>query len=459
MARITSKTLCAVALLCCAPGGTSFILHQAVPVGSLRREYSRQKARKHHHDSISYAGTTRHASKSSDTGTSNVASTPGWHRRVLKSVFRRPLEMKVDAEVSEQLIGVFNAPEDFITANFESKSLLDLSPLEPTLLPNSRSDSLWGVPKDLSLEVEGPSKSSKQTKRASSSNKDGTKIASSEPGGSPGTRVARVWYQNIITDLLDRWSKGSHVNLKVKCEPTPMSLFRGHIRCDACVDFDRIIFGAIRVSGGRLEAHRLAVNLWSFTPDTIPAAPPRFPNQFDFVASNITFTQEDLFESRCIRNGLSNLLRRILKQAGVSSSTVSINSIEILPTNKIAIRGEATTLFGASVPFQVRSGLSTSGRGHILTFPGLEMALGTSTVSFFVPVLPPVTLDLGHNAQLLDVEVDGVSQQLRVSAKATITPSHTRILPNYIQSRGSFAASHMVDVGRWLTNLGNFSYS
>jgi hypothetical protein len=447
MARITSKTLCTVALLCCAPGGTSFALHQAVPVGSLRREYSRQKARKHHDSPPSPVGTIRHASKSSDTGSSNVVSTPGWRRRVLKTFFRRPLEMKVDGEVSE-LIGVLGAPEDFITANFESKSLSDLSPLQPTLLPTSRFNSMWGVPKDLSLEVEDPSDNSKRTK-----------IGSSEQGGSPGTRVARIWYQSIITDLLDRWSKGSHVNLKVTCEPTPMSLFRGHIRCDASVDFDRIIFGAIRVSGGRLEAHRLAVNLWSFTPDAIPAAPPRFPNQFDFVASNITFTQEDLFESRCIRNGLSNLLRRILKQAGVSSSTVSINSIEILPTNKIAIRGEATTPFGSSLPFQVRSGLSTSGRGHILTFPGLEMALGSSAVSFFVPVLPPITLDLGHNAQLLDVEVDGVSQQLRVSAKATITPSHTRILPNYIQSRGSYAASHMVDVGRWLTNLGNFSYS
>jgi hypothetical protein len=365
--------------------------------------------------------------------------------------------MKADVDVSE-LRGVSNASADFIVAGFSSTSPSDIFPLDPKLLPDGRPDSLWDVPKDLSLEVEDLSEQSKQTqqqKLAVSS----TKIASLEPGGSPGTRVTRVWYQNILSDLLDRWSKGSHVNLKVKCEPTPMSLFRGQIRCDASVDFDRIIFGAIRLSGGRLEAHRLAVNLWSFTPDVIPTASPRFPNQFDFVASNITFTQEDLFESRCIRNGLSNLLRRILKQTGVTSSNISIKSIEILPTNKIAIRGEATTPFGSSVPFQVRSGLSTSGRGHILTFPGLEMALGSPAVSFFVPILPPITLDLGHNAQLLNVEVDGVSQQLRVSAKVTITPSHTRILPNYIQSRGSYAASHMVDVGRWLTKLGNFSYS
>jgi hypothetical protein len=235
-----------------------------------------------------------------------------------------------------------------------------------------------------------------------------------------------------------------------------MSLLRGRIRCDAVVDFDRMIFGAIRMSGGRLEAHRLAVNLWSFTPDMIPTAPPRFPNQFDLVATNITFTQEDLFESNSVRNGLSTLLRRVLKQTGVSSSYVSIKSIEILPINKISIQGEATTPFGSSVRFQVRTGLATTGRGHILTFPGLEMALGSSAVSFFVPILPPITLDLGHNAQLLNTEVDGVSQQLRVSARATITPSHTLVLPNYIQSRGSYGASHMVDVGRWLTDLGNF---
>jgi hypothetical protein len=451
MTRIPSKTLCAVALLSCTPGGTSFAFHQAVPAGSLRREWSRQQVR----DPPSSTGTTLHASKSSDT--SNAATKAGWHRRVLKTVFRRTVEMKADGEVSE-LRGASNAPADFIVAGFESKLPSDVFSPDPKPLPDSRPDYLWVGPKDLSLEVEDLSEQSKQTqqqKLAVSS----TKIASPEPGGSPATRVTRAWYQNLISDLLDRWSKGSHVNLKVKCEPTPMSLFRGQIRCDASVDFDRIVFGAIRLSGGRLEAHRLAVNLLSFTPDVIPTAPPRFPNQFDFVASNITFTQEDLFESPCIRNGLSNLLRRILKQTGVTSSTISIKSIEILPTNKIAIKGEATTPFGSSVPFQVRSGLSTSGRGHILTFPGLEMALGSSAVSFFVPILPPITLDLGHNAQLLNVEIDGVSQKLQVSAKATITPSHTRILPNYIQSRGSYAASHMVDVGRWLTNLGNFSYS
>jgi hypothetical protein len=378
--------------------------------------------------------------------------------------------MKVGEEVSER-----QAVEDFLIAGFESKSPSDLFSLDPTILHDSpgsldpkllhdNSGTFWGVPvKDLSLEVEVPPESSKGTLKgkhtSNSSSKDATKTAPSDPGGSPATRVARTWYQNIITDLLDRWSKGSHVNLNVKCEPAPMSLLRGHIRCDAVVDFDRMIFGAIRMSGGRLEAHRLAVNLWSFTPDMIPTTPPRFPNQFDFVATNITFTQEDLFESNCIRNGLSNLLRRILRQTGVSSSTVSIKSIEILPSNKIAIQGEATTPFGSSVPFQVRSGLATTGRGHILTFPGLEMALGSSAVSFFVPILPPITLDLGHNAQLLHVEVDGVSQQLRVGARATITPSHTRILPNYIQSRDSYAASHIVDVGRWLTEIGKFSYS
>lgn len=362
----------------------------------------------------------------------------------------------------EQATEVFS--DDFVKANLEKFSPADLFAIDPGMLRESP-ESLWDLPEQpISLQVEEtPTRSTNPNGKSTTQKNPSTvpsKEASLDAGGSPAARVTRMWYQNIVTDKLNRWSKGTHVNLNVDCLPSPFSLLKGHLRFDTIAKFDRIVFGPIRMSGGQIEAQGLAVNLWSFTPNVIPTQPPRFPNQFDFVAKNITFTQEDLFESKCIRNGLSRLLVRILKQTGVTSSTVTINSIEILPSNKIAIQGDATTSFGSSVPFQVRSGLSTSGRGHVLTFPGLEMSLGSSAAAFFVPILPQITLDLGHNAQLEDVAVDGIAQQLRVSARVSITPTHTRKLSsNYIQCTGSYAASHSVDVGRWLTRVGNFSFN
>jgi hypothetical protein len=213
------------------------------------------------------------------------------------------------------------------------------------------------------------------------------------------------------------------------------------------------------MSGGRLEAHRLAINLWTFTRSRPSASKPtkrrRYPNQFDFVAHDMVFTQEDLFQSNCIRNGLRRLLVRILR-SHMTLSSVSITSIRILTGGKIAIRGKASTGFGPPVPFEVRSFLDTSSRGHVLTFPGLEVSLGPSLV--FVPVLPEVSLDLGHNAQLTKVHVDDQQAILRVSARATITPHHTLKLSNYVQAKESYLAPFAVDVGRWLTKVGNFTH-
>jgi len=166
-----------------------------------------------------------------------------------------------------------------------------------------------------------------------------------------------------------------------------------------------------------------------------------------------------LFESSCIRNGLCRLIMRILRKQRMTISQVAIHSISILPSGKVSCSGEATTRFGlrnSTVPFEVRAGIATTSRGHVLTFPGLEVSLNPY-LGLFVPVLPEVSLDLGHNAQLLDVRIDGFSRKLVASARATITPHHTLKLRNYIQSSDSFSASFSVDVGRWLTGMGNFT--
>jgi hypothetical protein len=273
-----------------------------------------------------------------------------------------------------------------------------------------------------------------------------------------GSRFTRTWYENVIGGFLHRWSRGDHTNLRVRCLPHPVSLLLGQARvAEAIATFDRISFGnVLKVSGGTVSAKGMTVNLFSFLPAT--RSLPRFPDRFDFEAKDVKFTDEDLFASDGIRNGLRSLLVRILKQVSVQSSDVSITSVRILPSNEVAVRGEATTFFGSSLTFEARCGLEVAGQGHVLRFPGLKVALNPA-MGLFVPILPPLSLDLGHNTQIHDLRLDGRSRTLLMSARTTITPSHTRALPKkYQQSSDAYGAKFAVDVGLWLTRLGNFSH-
>jgi hypothetical protein len=274
--------------------------------------------------------------------------------------------------------------------------------------------------------------------------------------GSPVTRLTRGWAETALTTLLDRWSKGMHENLSIICAPqgNVMELVKGYFRCDAVVEFDRIAFPCIQMSGGRLESHRLALNLYRFKPISKPI--PRFPDQFDLEAHDMLFKEEDLFGSPCIRNGLQKLLMRILRGRGLTVTNVDILSIKILPSGKVSCKGQAAIL-GSPVPFEVRTGLATSSRGHILTFPGLEISLGGG-VGLFVPVIPDVNVDLGHNAQIKKLRLDGVKRTVTVSCRTTIAPRHTvKLLHDYQQNVHAYAAKHYVDVGSWLTRIGKFS--
>jgi hypothetical protein len=284
-------------------------------------------------------------------------------------------------------------------------------------------------------------------------------VGEDDSRGSPVTRLTRGWAETALTTLLDRWSKGMHENLSIMCAPqgNVLELVKGYFRCDAVVEFDRIAFPFIQMSGGRLESHRLALNLYRFKPISKPI--PRFPDQFDLEAHDMLFKEEDLFGSPCIRNGLRTLLTRILRGRGLTVTNVDILSIRILPSGKVSCKGQAAVL-GSPVPFEVRTGLATSSRGHVLTFPGLEISLGGTSIAgvLFVPVIPDVNVDLGHNAQIKKLRLDGVKRTLTVSCKTTIAPTHTvKLLRDYQQNVHAYAAKHYVDVGSWLTRIGKFS--
>lgn len=139
-----------------------------------------------------------------------------------------------------------------------------------------------------------------------------------------------------------------------------------------------------------------------------------------------------------------------------SSLTIFWRSFFGQPSGKISVQGEAKTLFADStVAFEVRTGIDFVTRGHVLTFPGLQVSINHSPL--FVPVVPTMDIDVGHNARFTDIHIDGITQRVRFSASVTITPERTiQLLDKYPQSSEAFSARFSVDVGQWLTNIGNF---
>jgi hypothetical protein len=300
--------------------------------------------------------------------------------------------------------------------------------------------------------------------------------------------ITKSTFENILHSRLVHWSNGKNIGMEVQCHPSsvnnPIHLARGRFECDASLDFDQISFGnSIHFSGGTLDVKRLRLNLWRFVGTTglageiigkrIKHGGPRYLKQFDLIAHNLTMTQDDLFRSNCIRAGLEDLLRRILTSRGLSPKEVNISNISVLRCGKLSIAGVAIptlsfvddSLSLPEIPFEVRSSLGTTSRGHVATFPSLELSLTphNSVNKMFVPIVPELSIDLGHDTQITHVEIDPIRQQIQLSARITITPEHTLlkrgISPQHIyqQSSKSFAATCAIDVGHWLTRIGQFT--
>ena len=496
--RLATATTVAVLLVASPSSGLAFAPPSQICRANFRIRTKNANSRP---DSSAIVGTTttRYMAVSVADMTGDYQSSsqdsPGWHRRVLRKVFRRRrnkplLEMQGVAVLDETTLdrnAALQIPLPFNVGSQQDPLSVSLGNLE-ALLKKPLHIHVEGLPiveptdgikvttatlgtREITLEAldDQVATSSSLTNEFSlvvpqevvATMEDvGTIMDTSYEIDSRSRfgRITRPWVQNILMNLFDRWSKGSHVNLQINCDPQSRTfdLVQGRFACDASADFDRIVFGPIRMHKGRLEVHRMNLGLWSLTPDLVPIRGQRYLNQFDFYGRNITFTEEDLIDSRCIRNGLRNLLTRILKLRGTNAVQITVSSIEILPSGKISCQGEATNVFGKILAFEVRSRLDFASRGHILNFPGLEISLNPR-LGLFVPVLPAISLDLGHNAQLLDLNIDGDNAQMQVSARVTIAPHHTLKLQKYSQSQDAYLAQYSVDVGRWLTNLGNFT--
>jgi hypothetical protein len=79
-------------------------------------------------------------------------------------------------------------------------------------------------------------------------------------------------------------------------------------------------------------------------------------------------------------------------------------------------------------------------------------------IGLFVPVVPTIDLDVGHNACFRRISIDGSKKEIQVDASVTITPDRTiRLMKQYVQRSEAFAARFSYDVGQWLTRLGRFT--
>jgi hypothetical protein len=225
--------------------------------------------------------------------------------------------------------------ENFILNNFETTGPTDIFP--PLLSPNDAFPSSTDgsspakrrefiFPNDAiapPTSITNPSKTTPSNKKKS---KDVVVLRpnSKYSGGPLLNRMTRSWFQNLLTTSIHRRSTILPQDLKVQVAPRSVMarICRGQFRCDASIDARRIVFPNIRMTGGTLEAKRMTINFLQ--------GKPRYSNQFDIHASNITFTQDDLFESSCIRNGLARLLVRILSNAGLFSSEIQVTAVDIV---------------------------------------------------------------------------------------------------------------------------------
>jgi hypothetical protein len=402
---------------------------------------------------------------------------PGWHRRVIGRVFGRGNDGGTRRQQSAKPIRAVAIAQQY---GYDDLAVVQHQERRRRFLSLFR-----GRNRPLELALPPTTTATKTT------------AMTKEPAARANTSSSFYarWLERTVESNLagrfDRWTDGLHTNMCITSElkRPALHVLSGTLSlCNVRLSADRLVFGAFRCSGGTLTATRLSLNLFSLSNTSIGKhrCQPRYPNAFDFHVEKLILTQRDLLESSCIRNGLRHLLTWILDRSisraflaknkngrrsggtGSSGVSVEIKSIEILPaTGEIVVRGVVNTF----IAFAVKTGLGTSGRGHILTFPGLELYFLDNDM-MRLPI-PNITVDLGHNAELLQIDTttpaanaaasspqqDDVGGCLTISAKVRITPDHTRIdaLTKYQQSSASFGSVCSVDVGAWLTRLGRFS--
>ena len=82
-----------------------------------------------------------------------------------------------------------------------------------------------------------------------------------------------------------------------------------------------------------------------------------------------------------------------------------------------------------------------------MTFPGLEVSLfRAGDFGLFVPVVPAIDIDVGHNARLREIHIDGLEK--RRVAQEPMGPSH-KMVGTSSRSRHMALISNLVGNGKW----------
>lgn len=261
------------------------------------------------------------------------------------------------------------------------------------------------------------------------------------------------WLENFLGEMIHNWSAEKPELINVRVWPKKASYVTNR-EDDIDISIDKAVFEAIQFSKLRLQGKKVHTNVLN---NRFPRFR-RHPKQFDCDFNDFTFSEEDMIKSNCIRNGLlKDNFQRILARVPVLGDHItieSIDSIEVLPGNKLACSG-----YASSRPFKVQSRIAHSSSGHVISFNDIEIS------SSLIPNLPEIPLrkirsydiDLGSNTQLRCINLDAGQKRLTLNGKFTITPDQTLKLNKYQQTMESYSAKFYFDVGRWLTRIGRFN--
>eukprot|EP00547_Thalassionema_nitzschioides_P008741 CAMPEP_0194224644 /NCGR_PEP_ID=MMETSP0156-20130528/37972_1 /TAXON_ID=33649 /ORGANISM="Thalassionema nitzschioides, Strain L26-B" /LENGTH=404 /DNA_ID=CAMNT_0038956313 /DNA_START=235 /DNA_END=1446 /DNA_ORIENTATION=+ len=257
-----------------------------------------------------------------------------------------------------------------------------------------------------------------------------------------------TWLEQRLENMIHNWSAEKPEFMKVRVWPKARPVTGQLVHeDDVDISIDKAVFEPIQFSKLKLQGKRVKTNLLNIP---FPEHINRHPKQFDCHFEDLAFSEEDLIKSSSIRDGLlRDNFRRILERNPVLGDHItidSIDSIKVLPGNKLACSGHA-----GGRPFTVQSRIEHSSRGHKISFNDIEIS------SSLIPILPEILsktiksqdIDLGANTQLRCINLDADQKILSLSAKVTITPDRTLKLNNYYQPTESFSSNLYFDVGRW----------
>eukprot|EP00588_Corethron_pennatum_P002028 CAMPEP_0194301094 /NCGR_PEP_ID=MMETSP0169-20130528/61611_1 /TAXON_ID=218684 /ORGANISM="Corethron pennatum, Strain L29A3" /LENGTH=277 /DNA_ID=CAMNT_0039051317 /DNA_START=804 /DNA_END=1637 /DNA_ORIENTATION=+ len=275
------------------------------------------------------------------------------------------------------------------------------------------------------------------------------------------------------------------LNVSVVASPQPGHAVLGGNVGDVGISFDRLAFRNIMISGGgAVRAVGMRISAPAFAPGAAGRylrnnkvfTEGRFAGQpIEFHIDDCVLTQWDIQESSCIRNGINNLLNRILTRVSTNNPVVSmltnnealmrvkLESVDLLPsdTGRIMCKGLASTKSGMEVPFELRTGVTVMGQGHVLEFVNMELVFNPNFIPVVVPVYSrlPITLDMGNNFKVKHLSINGRKKQVELNAKVTVTPGMKDEQRNAYRSvrREDVKSTYKCDVGCWLTNIGRFS--